>query len=335
MTDTELRQNLHAIHEAITVPPVDQVVFDGRVRRARRRRRGVQALVGATAVAAVATAFAVVVPHLGDRSDPTTYAAAPDPGVAVVLGGRVELLAADGTLTDTGLAGRPLGRLDGREVVLSGHRLLGLTDGVIDGVATAFVDRTGVTYETTTGAIHWTGTRGQDSAWMDGTLLGAGEHAFVVTGESTDLVVHDAEGLHPVDLGSDGNAVEPDRVEVGGFTVAVVADGTVQFFGADGTRGQSFLGGENGALSADGDTYAFAPSAREAAAGMEPGLAFFDVASGHQERVPLTGQALDLDWIDGDLYVVTQQGDAHVLQECTRQGCVDRLTDPTGTLSLR
>ena len=277
----------------------------------------------------------MVAPQVGDRSDAPTFAAAPGPSVAVVLDGRVQLLAADGTLADTGVAGSPLGRLDGQEVVLPGHRLLGLTDGVIDSVARAFVDPTGVTYETTGGAIHWTGTRGQDSARMDGTLLGAGEHAFVVAGGSTDLVVHDAAACTRSVSAATATLSSP----TGCRWVASPSLSSPTAPCSSSERTAPRLSPSSAASRAHSPRTATPTHSRpvpvEAAAGMDPGLAFFDVANGHQQRIPLAGQATDLGWLDGDLYVVTQQGGERVLQECTRQGCEDRLTDPSGTLSLR
>lgn len=333
MTDTTMRESLTEIYDAVPVPPVDQDAFGARVRRARRRRHGLQAVVAAGAVAAAVAASAVV-PGLLDRSAPRTVAGAPDPGVPIVLSGHVQLLASDGSLTDTGLSGSPIGRLRGQQIVLDGGRLLGLHDSpVVDHVVAAFVDPTGATYQTSDGLITFTGRRGQPSATDEGRLLAAGEHAYVVDAGPA-VVFHDAAGLHPVSLGSDGTSSTPTNVEVGGRTVVVVAGGGVQVFDTDGTRRSGFLGGVTGALSADGATYAFAPSAHEKALGMASGLAFYDTVTAEQHRIPLAGPAVDLAWIDGHLYVVTEQGSARTLLECGPRACEKRFTDPEGTLSL-
>jgi hypothetical protein len=333
MNHTQIRESLTEVHDAVQVPPIDDEAFAGRVRRARRRRHARRAVVGATAVAAVAAA-AVIVPHLVDRPTSPTVASAPDPGVPVVLGGHVQFLAPDGSLTDTGSAGIPIGRLRGREIVLDGDRLLGLHDHpVVEHVAAAFVDPTGATYQTSDGLITFVGRRGQRSATDEGTLLAAGEHAYAVE-TASGVVLHDAAGVHPVRLGSDGATSKVDRVEVGGRTVVVVADGGVQVFDTAGERRDGFLGGVTGALSGDGTTYAYAPSAREKAQGMVPGLTLYDTGTGAQHRIALSDAAVDLAWLDGRLYVVTQKGSTRTLLECGRRACEQRLSDPEGSLSL-
>jgi hypothetical protein len=281
---------------------------------------------------------ATAVPHALPRAEPVPVATArAGEGVPVVLDGRVQEVGPDGSVTDTGLHGSPVGRLDGRLVVLDGHRLLGVGDAPIDGVVTAYVDATGVTYQTTDGLIVFAGVRGQNSAQGPGTLL-AGGGTLYVDDEGDGALIHEADGIHPVDLGSDGARVRLDRVEAGGRTVVFVHDGTVEVYDASGDRRDGFLGGTTGALSADGATYAYAPDPGELAAGMVAGLAFYDTGSGDLSRVPLAEPAVDLVWHGDDVYVLTEGStggtDARHLWRCDTDACDRVLSAPGTTLSL-
>jgi hypothetical protein len=337
MTPTDIRESLTEVRDAVPVPPIDAARFDARVRHHRRRRRALQAGTGAGVLAA-ATAIAAVLPHALHRDEPTPVATAvPADGVPIVLDGRVQQLAADGSLTDTGLSGTPIGRLDGRLVVLDGDRLLGLADGPIDGVVTAYVDPFGVTYQTTDGLIVFAGQRGQHSAQDEATLLAGGASVYV-DDDGSGPRIHDSRGVHPVDLGSDGASPELDGVEAAGGTVVFVHDGGVEVYDARGERRDGFLGGTTGALSGDGATYAYAPGPDELEAGMTAGLSLYDTGTRDVRRVPLADPALDLAWYDGDVYVLTQdaaQGAGErSLWRCDTDACDRLLTEPGESLSL-
>lgn len=244
-----------------------------------------------------------------------------------------QLVAPDGSLSDSGLAGRPIGRLDGRLVVLDGHRLLGVGDAPIDDVVTAYVHRAGVTYQTTEGLIEFAGVDGRNSAQGPGRLLAATANTYV-DDEGDGPLIHDPAGIHPVGLGSDSVRVELDRVDAAGRTVVFVHDGGVEVYDASGERRDGFLGGTTGALSPDGTTYAYAPDAEELADGMTGGLTYYDTRSREVWSVPLAEPALDLRWYDDDLYVLTRADRARTLWRCDAGAC-DEVLATGGSLGLR
>jgi hypothetical protein len=333
MTPLDIRESLTEIRDAVAVPPVDTTRFDRRVRRYRRTLRLRRAGLAAGAAAAVVASVAIV-PHVLPQSEPSPVAsAAPADGVPVVLDGRVRVVAPDGSLSDTGLEGTPVGRLDGRLVVLDGHRLVGVGDGPIDDVVTAYVHRAGVTYETTEGLIEFAGVDGRNSAQGPGRLLAATATTYV-DDEGAGPLIHDPAGIHPVDLGSDSARVELDRVEAAGRTVVFVHDGGVEVYDASGERRDGFLGGATGALSPDGTTYAYAPDAEELDDGMATGLSYYDTRSRDVRSVPLAEPAVDLRWYDGAVYVVTSGTGRRTLWRCDAAACAEVLTAGT-SLSLR
>jgi hypothetical protein len=122
---------------------------------------------------------------------------------------------------------------------------------------------------------------------------------------------------------------------VGGRTVVFVHDGGVEVYDASGDRREGFLGGTTGALSADGSTYAFAPSVDELTQGTASGLVLHDTRTGDEARVALDEPAVDLAWYGGDAYVVTEGAGERSLWQCDVEGCGEVLTDPSGTLRLR
>lgn len=333
MTPTDIRETLTEVREAVAVPPVDTSRFEARVRRYRRTLRLRRAAAAAGAAAAVVAAVTVV-PQVLAEPEPTPVASAGAAGgVPVVLDGHVQLVAPDGSLSDTGLSGTPIGRLGGELVVLDGERLLGVGDAPIEDVVAAYVHRSGVTYQTTAGLIEFAGVDGRNSAQGPGTLLAA-TNAVYVDDEGDGPLIHDASGIHRVDLGSDGAHVELDRTEAAGRTVVFVHDNGVEVYDVSGQRRDGFLGGATGALSSDGSTYAYAPHAGELAAGMSPGLSYYDTRSGEVRSVPLDGPAVDLRWYDGDLYVVTASGEDRMLWRCDASSCGEILTSDS-TLALR
>lgn len=69
MTTTEIRQTLQDVHQAVEVPPVDEVAFRARVRSERRRRTGSRTLLTAAA-AAVLVGGVLAADQLVDRPGP-------------------------------------------------------------------------------------------------------------------------------------------------------------------------------------------------------------------------------------------------------------------------
>ncbi|RYC05787.1 hypothetical protein [Nocardioides zhouii] len=248
------------------------------------------------------------------------------------------------------MAGALLGVYRDRAVVLDGDQLIGLDDVSISSVRTAFVDASGATFQREDGTlgavgdhlvVFWTncrschGTQAPDTDLLaDGLLIGAGEKGLVLE-DGSGLRFLDAAGAHPVRLGSDGARVEVTSVQVAGDTVAVVSGSTVQFFDTDGTRRSGFLGGVVGALSADGTTYAYAPTADELASGMKPGLSFYDTTTGQLRRTPLDGALGSIAWRGGDLLVVTDGGAAQTLWRCHMRGCESLFEAGGSSLSLQ
>jgi len=337
---TRIRTTLHEVEEAVAVPAYDGSVVAARARSIRRRRRTAGALAG-TAVVAVVAAGVGLLPGAWPGDDPGPVAtdgwAAAGPGagvhgVPVVLDGSVQRVDDDGTLTDTGLRGQVVGVVRDRVVVLDGDRLIG-AGGHVEGVVAAYADPTGVTYQRADGAVLREGVGGVDADGVTGRLVGAGAGGFA-TLEGVVVTLHDADGAHRLDLGSDAATPRPDRVQVGGGTVVVTDSSTVSVLDLAGTRRSGFLGGTTGALSADGATYAYAPTAAEVDRGMRPGLFSYDTGSGQTRRTALPAAALDLTWYDGGLYVLTEDGDTRTLWACD-QTCDQLLVDDGGTLGLR
>lgn len=348
---TDIHNLLTEIHDTIVVPAPDHAELQRRATRIRRRRRLARAGAAmATGLVAVA-ALAVSSPWEGPSTEPSVAALPANPmGVPVILDGQVTLVDVDGNTVDMGVSGSLLGVYRDRPVVLAGDRLLGLDDAPIASVQTAFVDSSGATFQredSTLGAFgdhqvfyitqctscHNPGSPDAEVP-TDGVLVGAGERAYVVQGASGLLVVNSA-GVHPISLTSDGARAELSSVQVGGDTVSVASDGTVQFFDTDGTRRSGFLGGVLGALSADGTTYAYAPTVDELADGMKPGLNFYDTTTGKVRRTPLDGAVGSIAWRGADLLVVTDQGAERTLWRCKTRGCENLLDAPGASLTLR
>ncbi len=352
--DPEVAESLRAVAGAVPVPLPDHAAFGGRVRRERRRRTTGRVLAGTAVAAALATA-AVNAPDLLDDGSARVPAAArtdllwPDAGsVSVLLDGRLQVVGEGGAVHDTGVVAAELvGRTEAGEVVLDEQgRLLavaqdGTTSRLVEpAVRAAFLDPTGVTYQTVDGRIRWRGTDvPSDSAQTSGPrLLAAGERAWVGA-EDGQVFVSDRDGRHELPLGSDGTSPLPRQVEVAGSTVAV-HDAGYQFFDTDGTRRLGELGGRTGALSPAGTTYAAAPDRQELGQGMRPGVFVADTTTGQQTRLsgpPSTGAAVDLAWSGPDRFlVVLDTAGTRTLWECATPAmtCGRRVTDPGGTLSL-
>jgi hypothetical protein len=352
---TDIHDLLTEIHDTVVVPSPNHGDLQRRVTRLRRRRRLARA-----GAAATASAFAVAAIAMSSQWDKpsaeTSVAALPaNPmGVPVILDGRLALIDVDGNTVDTGVAGALLGVYRDRPVVLAGDQLVGHDDAPIaTSVRAAFVDASGVTFQREDGTLgvfgdhqvfyitnctscHDSGSAGSPDTEVptDGVLVGAGEKAYVVQ-RASGLVVVDAAGVHPISLTSDGARAEVSSVQVGGDTVSVASDGTVQFFDTEGTRRSGFLGGVVGALSADGTTYAYAPTVDELANGMKPGLNFYDTTTGKLRRTSLDGAVDSIVWRGGDLLLVTDQGAERTLWRCKTRGCENLLNAPGNSLTLR
>ncbi len=329
MTEPLVRSTLTQVRDGIAVPPPDRLGVRARAGRLRRRRRGMQALGAGAAAAALAGSF--LLPAL--RTEPGVQLATPAPStrVPVVLGGQVQLLAEDGSLEPTGRAGTVVGVVGDEVVTWDDGVLLGATADPVGDVSAAFASPTGVTYQSGDGTIHVPDGAAVPGA---GTLVAAGDDAYVTQLDDT-LTVHGTAGDVRLATSSDGARAVPSSVQAGGATVVVAATGTVSFYAPDGERLGGFLGGTTGALSPDGTTYAYAPSADERRAGMRPGLVRYDVRSGRAPRIALDGDLVDLRWVGDELLAVVRRDDARVLLRCDEATCADVLTDPGATLALR
>lgn len=351
---TDIHNLLTEIRDTVVVPAPDPAELQRRVTKIRRRRQLARTAIGVTSGVVAVAALAVASPWKGPAAEPSVATLPATPmGVPVILEGRVALVDVDGNTVDTGVAGSLLGVYRERPVVLAGDRLVGLDDVPIAPVQAAFVDSSGATFQKkdgTLGAIgghqvfyitnctscHDSGSAGSPDAEVptDGVLVGAGEQAYVVQ-DASGLLAVDASGVHPITLTSDGATAEVSSVQVGGDTVSVASDGTVQFFDTDGTRRSGFLGGAVGALSADGMTYAYAPTVDELGNGMRSGLNFYDTTTGNLRRTSLDGAVDSIAWRGGDLLLVTEQGAVRTLWRCKARGCENLLEVPGTTLTLR
>lgn len=346
MNDTQIRESLAVLSDAVVVPAPDAHAFESRVRRVRRRRTAARALTASLAVAGVVAGTSVVL----DRSTPDVVAdpATPtgDRGVPVLVGGRLTTLSDGGVLGEPGPeVARIVGSTGSGVVVLAADGSLARVSGegdvrtlVKEPVRRAFLAGDDVTYQTDDGEV---GVSGPGWSWTaqptDGTLVAGGDDTYFVDGRS-GLVGLDADGLFDVPLGSDGVGEVVEEVELGGDRIAVHTPSGVQFFADRGRRTAGLLGSSTGALSRDGAAYATLADAAEVALGARDGLRLLDPATGSGPRVPgPTAPAVDLLWTDADtLLVLTGDDTTRTLWRCVDGGtsCAVLHEDPTGSLEL-
>jgi hypothetical protein len=359
MSLTELRDTLASVSDAVSVPAPDQLAFQRRVTRARRRRTTARALVAVGAVAAVTVGVAVL-PH-GGQDEPRLATPAPAAGyVPVVLQGELATLSFEGAVTPTGLSVQELlGRGDNGVAVLDpdGHLVVasikdGDDLGVVRDLSGELVRGAAVSVDGR--ALGWVGQnltmhlRGAlNGYWTYDEASGAFSGELLLATDGTgwvELRDHTASLVMPQDKSAPEilDAGENARAaQMAGDTVAVQTRGGVSFFDLEtGERRLLDLGGAVGGLSTDGAWYATSAGDWQRADGMSPDLNLVDTRTG--ETHILKGyddsqQALSVWWADGDRFeVVTQAGHQRVLWDCSvaADRCHDGYTDPTGTLEL-
>ena len=348
MNDTQIRDTLATVADAVPVPVPDPASFQRRVTGARRRRTAGRAA-GALAALAVVSSGAVLVVSLGDASDRATPAhetavEVPD-WAPVLIEDHVRIVSADGVIGPE-LIG-PEGPDIATIVGTTPHGVVVLTDDgtlarieeslrpLVPGrVRTAYLEGNAVVYENDQGLIRWRGIEpavsSTDSAQTDeGRLMAGGDDVFV-TGGPGGLVYHDPEGLHRL-LFEDPPAVV-HQVETGGDVIAVRVDDELVFFAPDGEQTEERSGGASlGALAPDGHAYA-----QLSHSGVD--VLLIDPRSADAEPVEgPTSAVSDLGWApDGDLLIVAQDSGRRTLWRCAPDGtgCTAQAEDPTATLRL-
>ena len=330
MPDHHMVHTLGDVREAITVPPIDHTAFRSRTRRLRRRR--VTMLSTAAGAALVGTVSAGLVLSGAQHARVTQAAAAAEvSAVPVVLSGRIQLLGADGELTDLERSGSVVGMLGDEVVSLFDDVLVVPGRANVPDVVGAFTSPAGVTYQSTDGTvIQPDGTAEQ----VAGDLVAAGDGVLVVQRQGR-LVVRDRTGERPLRLGSDGSSAAVLGVGIADNTVEVSLDGTANFYDIGGDRLDGELGGVTGALSPDGEAWAYAPNDAELRSGMTSGFVLSGITSGTLDRVELEEPALDVAWHGDTVTVLTELGEIRTVWSCSAGGCDPLLSDTSGTLSLR
>lgn len=369
MTDTEIREALTEVRDAVVVPPVDRLAFERRV-RAERHRRTTGRTLGASAAAAVVVAGAALwaVQSRGPEApDPTPAAVDPtltSPQLAVVAV-EGQLVAIDPTGTGSHAPGivieQVLGRTrDGVAVLRQsspGSRVTVVPMGQ-DGelgrdrstwteyggpvVTQAWLSADGTTISTEEldGTLRVRTVGSADDTVVAhltvGTQVAAadGERWVERLGDDT-LRLHTGSAAH--DLEVSGSPAAVGVVQVAGPTVAVHTRRGVDLFSADdGSRLAVDPDGEAGALSRDGRLYAAAASGTASVT---------DLGTGTVVRLRgLDGAPLDASvpvrWQDRDHFLVVgtdavRTGN-HILWDCSYalRRCTERYDDPTGSLGL-
>ena len=366
MTSHDLAQTLSAVHDAVPVPPVDEVAFRARVREARRRRTATRTLTAAAAVAAIATGVGLVAPWSGtdpsadpagpagvDRSaDP---AAVPAEAFAYVLDGSVVTLTASGETVDTGIEAEEVLGVDDDQVVAIADESRVLVfpvdaDGQL-GPGRAVVDEPvqRAVLSKDHRRIAWVG--------LDDTLrLGdLGSSAVDITmpllAEQTGLVAVD--GNHWIEDEGDRLSLRypnqsfevvpvanPDSAELAGPVLAVQgAEGVELFDATDGSpRVTGGTGGAVGALAPDGSTYVTGTTDADVDRGMTPGLELLDAEDGSVRTVqgPDFAFVLDVSWTGSTFWALVSRSAGEALLECSAQTatCEVRVTVSPDAISL-
>jgi hypothetical protein len=341
MTDTEIREALTEIRQAVDVPSVDVVAFRARVRSERRRRTAGRTLVATAAAATVAVGATLWAVHAGEPPAVTPVAVDPTPTsprlAVVILEGTLQTIDTDGGGYAPGITvEQVLGRTpDGVAVVRQSNPASRLA--VVPMKPDGELDRSPEHWTEYTGPVVLQGWLSADgtvltTAEVDGTvrrrsvgsgddtvlahlaagsqLAAAGPDRWVERTGDGGLRLHTPDAVHDLELGSDGASPTVGRVEVAGPTVAVHTDSGVEFFDSDdGTRLTGELGGVAGALSDDGRLYAGAPTAAERAHGMRGAAYVVDVSTGAVVHLTgLDGVSLEasgaVSWQDQDRFLV-------------------------------
>ncbi len=367
MTGHDLAQTLAAVHDAVPVPPIDDLAFRARVREARRRRTAVRAVTAAATVAAVGAGVGLLAPWPG--SGPSTDPAGPagvdrsaDPAAVVpgerfayVLDGSVVTLGTSGETVDTGIEAEEVLGVDDDQVVAIADESRVLVfpvdaDGQL-GPGRAVVDEPvqRAVLSKDHRRIAWVG--------LDDTLrLGdLGSSAVDITmpllAEQTGLVAVD--GNHWIEDEGDRLSLRypnqsfevvpvanPDSAELAGPVLAVQgAEGVELFDATDGSpRVTGGTGGAVGALAPDGSTYVTGTTDADVDRGMTPGLELLDAEDGSVRTVqgPDFAFVLDVSWTGSTFWALVSRDAGEALLECSAQTatCEARVTVSPGALTL-
>ncbi len=366
MTSHDLAQTLAAVHDAVPVPPIDDLAFRTRVREARRRRTAVRAVTAVATVAAVGAGVGLLAPWPGsgpstdpagpagvDRSaDP---AAVPAEAFAYVLDGSVVTLGASGETVDTGIEAEEVLGVDADQVVAVADesRVLVFPFGA-DGelgpgrpVVDEPVQRAVLSKDHR--RIAWVG--------LDDTLhvadLGSprADVSVPLLAEQTRLIAVD--GDHWVEDEGDRLSLrypeqsfevlpqsDPDSAELAGPVLAVQGAQGVELFDAtDGSpRVTGGTGGTVGALAPDGSTYVTGTTDADVDRGTAPGLELLDAEDGSVRTVqgPDFAFVLDVSWTGSTFWALVSRDAGEALLECSAQSatCEARVTVTPGALTL-
>lgn len=345
MSDTEIRESLTAVRDAVVVPPVDRLAFERRVRAERRRRTAGRVLVAGAVAASVAAVAVVGVSVLSRAPAPPTPVAAaavtsPERLVGFVVEGHLVVGGPSG-YHETGVPARNvLGIIDGLLVLVDPEpgALVGVpvaADGtpgperrILPGVAYAWLDASA-------GTVYVVDDVGRLRSWT----AEDDEWTTLSTPESS---VYLADAGHQVESGPNGATLVADGLRRalpsgggiigGGLAGSVLAWETqrgLRFFDADtGLRTARLRGQWSGALSADGTSYA----------GSHDGsVSTVDPRTGEATAVGGPDSLNGVTWTAADTFVGAERiADVATLWECRADtlACTRLYVDPSGTLKL-
>ena len=363
MTDHDLTNSLTAVHDAVPVPPIDELAFRARVREARRRRTGTRAVTAAAAVAAVGAGVGLLAPWSGtgpsaDPAGPAGVDRSADP-VAVPAGGpfaylragSVMTLGASGRPVDTGIEAEEVLGVDADQVVVVGDESRVLVfargaDGEL-GPGRAVIDEP--VQRAVLSKDH------QRIAWvdLDDTLhvadLGSqrADVSVPLLAEQTRLIAVD--GDHWVEDEGDRLSLrypeqsfeivprtDPESAELAGPILAVQGARGVELFDVtDGSRVTAGTGGAVGALAPDGSTYVTGTTDEDVDRGVTPGLQLLD-ADGAQRAVPGPDIdfVVDVSWTGPTFWALVSRDGGEALLECSPAACEERIAPSRDTLAL-
>lgn len=361
---TRITNTLHETAEAVEVPAIDQIAFRQRVRAARRRRVAAQATVAVAASVALAAGVGVV----------GQWRASDEPGYTNNPGERASFepmqtlvpFVADGNLMVIPPNGKPVstdleiedivGRVsDGVIVVGDESRVLhvpldaegkmnGPADPILgnDPVQQAVLSKDGSTigWRDLANRLHL--RRLAEPREFHAEPLTPTAKLVSVAADSWVILPSQGERLQLATV--DGSVelrsqAESSEGEIAGGTFAAESHKRVEFFAAPGGLpvATGMVGGDVGALSPDGSTYAVATIHEDQVSGVSTEFAIVDVETGKRTAIPapdglhLTYQVV---WNGTNFLVSGGDGKHERIFECSAQARACRVlhTGPRGDL---